>query len=546
MTSDAFEQLAHGFLTDYLEFYPATGAALGLHAYDGRPGDFGPPAVDAFLRTLGAWERRLNALAPPPAGGQAAHDAALIRLAIAQERFRWQTLREHEWNPIWWSSLLDLTHYLKRDYAPLAERMNALAAHLEETPRVLEQMLAALRRPLARTIAETALEVFSGHLAFYADDLPAYAAGVDDPRVRARLEAAHAAALDAVRETCDRLADLREAADGPFAIGEAAFAEMLRTGEMVDVPLEALRRLGETELERLTADLVETAARVDPGVPAREVMARLGRHHPSEATLLAEVRALLDDLRRFLIEREIVTLPGDVRPIVEPTPRFARWAFAMMDTAGPFEQTATESFYYVTPPDPGWPPERREEWLSKFDYATLRTVSIHEAYPGHFVHFMHVRRAPSAVARTMTAYSFVEGWAHYTEEMMLDAGVDPHPDFRLASLGEALVRVVRYLVAIGMHTGGMDVDEAARLFETRAFLAPLPARKEAERGTIDPGYLNYTLGKLMMRRLRDDYRAERGPTFALREFHDRLVGLGAPPVPLARRALLRDPSGPAL
>ncbi|MDQ7859111.1 MAG: DUF885 domain-containing protein [Armatimonadota bacterium] len=546
MTSEAFEQLAHGFLADYLEFYPATGAWLGLHVYDGRPGDFGPPAVDAFLRTLDAWDRRLAALDPPPSDSQAVHDAALIRLTIAQERFRWQTLREHEWNPIWWSGLLDLTHYLKRDYAPLVERLNALAAHLEETPRVLEQMRAALRRPLARPIAETAVEVFSGHLAFYADELPAYASGADDPRVRARLEAAHAAALDAVRDACDWLAGLRDRADGGFAIGEAAFAEMLRTGEMVDVPLDALQRLGEAEMARLTADLVETAARVDPGASPREVMARLGRHHPSEATLLVEVRALLDELRRFLVEREIITLPGEVRPIVEETPRFARWAFAMMDTAGPFEQTATESFYYVTPPEPAWPPERREEWLSKFDYATLKAVSIHEAYPGHFVHFMHVRRAPSAVARVMTAYSFVEGWAHYTEEMMLEAGVDPRPEFRLACLGEALVRAVRYLVAIGMHTGEMRVDEAARLFETRAFLEPLPARKEAERGTFDPGYLNYTLGKLMMRRLRDDYRTERGAAFALREFHDRLVALGAPPVPLARRALLADASSPAL
>jgi uncharacterized protein (DUF885 family) len=542
MTSDAFERLAQGFLADYLEFYPTGGASLGLHAYDGRTGDYGPPAIDAFLRTLDGWERGLAAVEPGPAG-QAAHDAALVRLAIDQERFRWTTLREHEWNPIWWSGLLDLTLYLKRAYAPFPERFKALVAHLEDVPRLLEQMRAHLRQPLAAAIAQTSSDVFAGHLSFYTDDLPAYAAQVADPRARDRFETAHAAAVRAVGTVCAWFAAVHSRADGGFAIGEAAFREMLRTGEMLDVPLPTLQQIGDAELARLTEDLTATAAQVDPRASPREVMARLGHHHPREEDLVAETRALLEDLRQFLLEREIVSLPGEVRPTVEETPRFARWAFAMMDTAGPLEQTATESFYYVTPPEPTWPPERREEWLSKFDYATLKAVSIHEAYPGHFVHFMHVRRAPSMVAQALTAYSFVEGWAHYAEEMMLEAGVDPSLQFRLACLGEALVRQVRYLAAIGLHTGDMRVDEAARLFETRAFMEPLPARREAERGTFDPGYLNYTLGKFMLRRLRDDYRAERGAAFSLREFHDRLVSLGAPPVPLARRALLRRDSG---
>jgi uncharacterized protein (DUF885 family) len=275
-------------------------------------------------------------------------------------------------------------------------------------------------------------------------------------------------------------------------------------------------------------------------------MARVSGDHPGEEELISATRAILEDLRRFLIEREIVSLPGEVRPIVEETPAFNRWAFAMMDTAGAFEEVATESYYYITPPEPAWPSERRQEWLTKFDYATLKDVSIHEAYPGHFVHFMHLRTAPSMAAKVLTAYSFVEGWAHYTEEMMLEAGVDARPQFRMAYLAETLVRQVRYLAAIRMHTQGMDVDEAARLFEQHAYMEPLTARKEAVRGTFDPGYLNYTLGKFMMRRLRDDYRAEHGASFTLREFHDRLIGLGAPPVPLARRALLRRDSGTIL
>jgi uncharacterized protein (DUF885 family) len=200
----------------------------------------------------------------------------------------------------------------------------------------------------------------------------------------------------------------------------------------------------------------------------------------------------------------------------------------------------------VTPPETDWPPERREEWLTKFDYATLKAVSIHEAYPGHFIHFMRARHTPSMAAKVLTSYSFIEGWAHYAEEMMLEAGVDPSPQFRLAFLAEALARQVRYLVAIGMHTRGMTVEQATHQFETHAYMEPSTARQEAVRGTFDPGYLNYTLGKFMVRRLRDDYRAKLGTRYTLREFHDRLLDLGAPPVPLARRALLGSSTGTGL
>jgi uncharacterized protein (DUF885 family) len=545
-TYDTLEYLARGFIADYLEFYPTLGAGLGLHLYDGRAGDYSQASIDAFLRTLADWERRFGALDPAARAGQAAVDAALIEQAIARERFTWDVWRQYRRDPVSWSHVLDLTTYLKRNYAPFQERLKALTSHLEDVPRVLGEMRGHLCEPLARPIVETAQEVFAGHLTFYRDDLARHAGEITDGGLRERYEAARAAAIEALRRIGAYLEEAAARANNDFAIGEASFREMLRTGEMVETPLDRLLALGEAEMQRLTDDLTATAARIAPSAPPQEVMRRLGQDHPSEDRLIPEVRRMLENLRQFLIEREIVSLPGEIRPIVEETPAFNRWAFAMMDTAGTLEETATESYYYVTPPDPAWPPARREEWLTKFDYATLKTVSIHEAYPGHFVHFMHVRRAPSMPAKVLTAYSFIEGWAHYTEEMMLDAGVDPTPQFRLACLAEALVRQARYLAAIHMHAGDMTVDQAARLFEQRAFMEPLTARKEAVRGTFDPGYLNYTLGKFMVRRLRDDYRAKQGAAFSLREFHDRLIGLGAPPVPLARRALLQQGDGDLL
>ncbi len=536
-----FERISQGFLADYLEFYPTSGSGMGLHAYDGRAGDYSRAALDSWMRRLATWERGLVELPREDLTAQASHDAALISQTIAHERLRFEVLREHARNPVAWSFPLDVTTYIKRAYAPLPERLRALACHLEEIPGFLETARAHLEEPLALPIVETAIEVYGGYRAYYAGDLARAAAAVSGTPLHARFEAARAAACAALERFEASLAESRDHATGEFAIGEAALAAMLRSGEMVDVPLDRLIALGESEMERLSADLCEVAAQVAPGEHPREVMGLLAREHPSEEELIPQTQAMLEGLRRFLIEEAIVTIPGDARPLVEETPPFARWAFAMMDSAGPFEETA-ESYYYVTPPLPDWPREKREEWLTKFDYATLKDVSIHEAYPGHFIHFLRIRNAPSRTAKMLTSYSFIEGWAHYCEEMMLEAGVDRSPKFHLAQLAEALVRQVRYLAAIRMHAGGMTVDQAAALFEDRAYMEPLTARKEAVRGTFDPGYLNYTLGKFLIRKLRDDYRAERGAAFSLREFHDRLIGLGAPPVPLARRTLLERDS----
>ncbi len=544
MIADAsFEQFEHGFLADYLEFYPSLGTRLGLHLYDGRADDFSPEALEAWLRTLGTWERRLAALDRQTLSPQQRLDAELVQQTIAQERFRWEGLRDHERNPLTGSDLLDATAYLKRDYAPLSERLLALTGYLEDVPRGIDVARRHLREPLARPLIDTAKDVFAGYLSFYTSSLPPFAGQIREQERRARFGTAVTAAAEAIRGFLRFLDEADGRAVDAFAIGEANFAAMLWHGEMVNVPLGRLIALGEAELARLADDVRETAGRIDPGADPRDVIVSLGRHHPTADRLIPDVAAMLEDLRRFLVERDIVSVPGEVRPIVQETPPFARWAFAMMDTAGPFEGTATESYYYVTPPETDWSPEQREEWLTKFDYATLKDVSIHEAYPGHFIHFMHVRRAASMIARVAASYSFVEGWAHYAEEMMIEAGVDPSPQFRLAYLGEALVRQVRYLAAIRMHTGEMTVDEATLMFQTCAFMQHAPARKEALRGTFDPGYLNYTLGKYMVRRLRDDYRAECGPAFSLREFHDRLLALGAPPVPLARAALLQRDSG---
>lgn len=305
--------------------------------------------------------------------------------------------------------------------------------------------------------------------------------------------------------------------------------------------LDHLLKIGEADLKRNQEEFKETAEKVMPGKESREVMLEIARDHPTSEGLVEETKNMLEAIRRFLIEKDIVTVPSDVRIQVAETPSFWRWAFAMCDTPGPFETKATESFYYVTNVDPDWTEQQKEEWLTKFEYGTLDNVSVHEAYPGHYVHFLHTVSAPSKVAKIAGSYAFWEGWAHYAEEMMMEEGWHKdEPRFRLAQLSEALVRNCRYVCSIRMHTRGMSVDEATRYFMENAFMAETPARKEAERGSFDPGYLNYTLGKLMILKLREDWKKQEGKDYSLKTFHDTFLSFGAPPIPLVRQRMLKE------
>ena len=540
-SSASISRLSEAYLAALFDTYPTMAASLGLHDYDGRMQDFREPARARRSTALRDFRAQVTALPRESLDPDDAHDHTLLDLAIDEELFELEDLREFERNPLAFSGPLDLSGYIKRDYAPLAQRVKALVEHLRQIPPYLEVAAETLREPVPRPFLDTAVEVYGGTIQFQEQDLPRAVLPVGDGPLLDAFERANRTALAALRRFMQRLEDeVRPKAVEAFAIGEPHFTTMLRVGEMVDLPIDRLLAIGRDDLARNRALLEEAAARVAPATPVHEVLARQGRDHPAAVELIPVAAQVLDDLREFVEAHGLVSIASPVRPRVEETPPFARWAFAMMDTAGPFEK-ATESFYYVTPPDPGWTAEQTEEWLRKFDRATLKDIGIHEVYPGHFVHFLRVQQVPRPLRRVLTSYSFVEGWAHYCEEMMLEAGYGrDDPRLRLAQLSEALLRNVRFLVAIEMHTRGRSKESAAQMFIEEAHLDPLPAQREAERGTFDPGYLNYTLGKLMIRRLRDDLQRREGREFSLRRFHDRLLELGAPPVPLARRRFLPD------
>ncbi|HLW47987.1 MAG TPA: DUF885 domain-containing protein [bacterium] len=545
---DSLAALSQDFLTSLYDAHPTLAASLGLHEYDGRVPNLSERARADRASTLRSQASRAAALRPSSGlSADEQHDLTLLGAAFDEELFELESLRDFERNPLAYAGLIDVSNYVKRDYAPLDRRVAALTRHLRQIPDVLATARATLRPPLPRPFVETALDVYRGTVAFHEGDLPAAVRAAETPEVRSAFERANAAALDALRSFIEHLGgDVRTGATAGFAIGEGRFRTMLRAGEMVDIELDRLLEVGRRDLahngERLRA-ACEAAA---PGMAIRDAIKRQSSQHPPAERLIDEAAQVLEELRAFVEGTGLVSIPSAVRCRVEPTPPFARWAFAMMDTAGPFE-ASSESFYYVTPPEPGWSAEQTEEWLTKFDYGTLRDVGIHEVYPGHYVHFLHVRQVGRPLRQVLTSYAFVEGWAHDCEQLMLEQGFRPHDSaLRIAQASEALLRDVRFLAAIGMHTRGMRLEDATRLFMEHAYLEPLPAEKEAVRGTFDPGYLNYTLGKLMMRKLRDDVRARDGARFTLRGFHDTLLALGAPPLPLARRTLLGDDTGPLL
>jgi uncharacterized protein (DUF885 family) len=538
-----FQRTADEFLAALFDFYPTWAARLGLHEYDGRPGDFSQEALDRRLRELSRFEKALEAHAEESLSPPERLDREVLLAAVERERFELADLRPFHRNPMAYADAVDVTLYVKRNYAPPRERARRLARHLRAVPSVLAAARRNLDRACPRVFVATALEMFEGALTFLRDDLPGLVAGW--PGADGALAPALEDATRSVGAFCDFLRqDLLPQTSEQFALGPDRYRRLLWCGERLQVDLDVLRRIADGEVGRLRDALAEVAAQVDRGRPAREVVRRLSAEHPSEAELVPCVRRILEELRDFLRRHPVVRVPEPADCLVEPTPPFLRWAFALMDTAGPFEDPSVESYYYVTLPEPGWSAEEKEAWLSRFDVYTLRTTSVHEAYPGHHVHFLRLREAPSQVAKVFTSYAFVEGWAHYCEEMMLECGYgDGDPRLRLAQLVDALTRAVRFRASLGLHTEGWTVEEAARRFVQDAELEPLPARKEAERGTFDPGYLHYTLGKKMLQKLRRDCE-RRWSSFSLLAFHDRLLDLGAPPPVLARKALLGEDADP--
>jgi uncharacterized protein (DUF885 family) len=546
------ESFSDAYLHANFAFNPGAGAEAGLHEYDGRVIDLSAPAIARHLADFKSLrDRAANEIAHAP------DDEARLRLravmaAIDNEIIRIDEFRTYSRNPMRYADAIDASIYAKRDFAPKPERMRSAISLLRGTRSLVNDAHANLDRVLPRVFIETAIKIAEGQAEFAEGDLLKAFEDVKDPSLQATLKSAAADAAKAMREYVAWLkSDKLPLASGDFALGRDAFARYLQKTELISQTPEEVLAIGLKELARQKAAFEAAAREIDSTKPVSEVWEALQHDHPTPQTLIPDTKAHLAQIRAFLVDRRLISFPTPEEVIVDETPTFLRaTSFASMDTPGVFEKKARESFYYVTPPDASWDAKKTEEWLTSFNYYTTDVVSIHEALPGHFVQALHLLASDvQGAPRYVGSYAFIEGWAHYCEQMALDEGFPPaslakdpkaRAKYRMAQASEALLRVCRLVAAIRLHCQGQSIDEATKFFTENCYYPEQPARAEAERGTYDPGYCLYTVGKLQMFKLREDWRKQEGSAFSLRRFHDEVLKHGQPPVRLLRERMLKD------
>jgi uncharacterized protein (DUF885 family) len=551
-----FAAVAEEFIKGYLSARPLLGTRLGFHEYDGRAEDFSRLALDAELQRLRRFEDRLRKFEPEELNARNGIDLRILQTAIANELFEFQDLHKFERNPMTYAHCADLNIYIARNFAPLDDRVRSLTAIESQIPNILIAGKTNLEAGLPKPHVELAIQIARGSADFLRKDMVAAIAAVKDQELRGNF-------LDVNRKAANALSDFaawleKEKLPGAtltFSLGAARYQRWLTETELVDLPPEKILEIGLAKLKEEQKVFADAAKVIDPNKSPAEVFKQIQKEHPTAEKLIPDIAKNLDQIRAYVTEHKIVGIPPNAKAQVKETPQYDRaTSFASMDTPGPFERKATEAFYYVTPVEPAWTEQQKEEWLTSFNYYTTDITSIHEAYPGHYVQFLRLNAsAANKVEKIFGSYAFIEGWAHYSEQMMLDQGFGGPKKppgsveeqkraakYRMAQASEALLRLCRLCISVKMHTQEMGVDEATKFFQQNCYYEEKPAHEEAMRGTFDYGYLNYSLGKMQIMKLREDYKAQQGDEFSLEQFHNQLLDHGMPPIRLLREILLKD------
>jgi len=556
-TADAeYEAVAEEYIKGYFAAHPLEGTALGLHEYDGKITDYSRLALDAELSRLRRFDDRLAKFDPTELSPRQSIDLRILQAAIKKELFQMQDMSIFERNPMVYARAADVNVYVKRNFAPLEDRVRSLVAIESQIPNILIAAKTNLNDVLPKPYVELAIQIARGSSDFLKKNLVVAVAGLKDEQIRAAFQDANRRAANALADYAawlERQKLLKASPD--FALGEEKFRRLLAQTELVDLPPEKILEIGLEQLKAQQSAFAEAAKTIDPNKSAIEVFKEIQGEHPTPQNLIPDISKDLEKIRKYVSSHHLVTIPSDIRAQVKETPQYRRaTSFASMDTPGPFEQHATEAYYYVTPTESDWPEKQKQEWLTAFNNYASDIVSIHEVYPGHYVQFLRLNASPAGkIEKIFGSYAFIEGWAHYCEQMMIEqgygnaTGASPSEEdtkraakYRMAQADEALLRLCRLCVSIKMHTKNMSVDEATKFFQDNCYYEEKPARQEAMRGTFDPGYLNYTLGKLQILKLRDDYKAQQGDEFSLQKFHNELLNHGMPPIRLLREIMLKD------
>jgi hypothetical protein len=531
---------ASGFIESRMKADPYFAVGSGRHEFDGQMPDWSRAAFDADATQLRASLAAAEKFDATTLSATERFERDYVIWVIETQLF-WQTSAEQPFrNPAWYLDRLDPSMYLTRDYAPLPKRLEGFLGYARAVPGLAANIRANLKSPLPKAFIERGAAGFGGYATFFRDEMPGIFAQVQDEKLKKDLIEATAAAAKAMDDLTAWLESQRATATNDFALGANKFQEMLRETELVDLPLEELEAIGHKDLDRNMAALKEACAMFAPKASLGACVEEMRADKPAGGSVEG-ARAQLADLRKFVQDKKIVSIPNPEQALVAESPPYNRGNFAYISIPGPYESPAVKVTYYVAPPDPKWSAAERNAYVPGKGY--LLYVSAHEVWPGHYLQSQFTNANPSRVAALWWDYSFGEGWAHYTEEMMYDEGLGAgQPEMRVGMLTNALLRDVRFLSAICLHSGCMTLAESEKMFREQAFADAGNARQQALRGTYDPGYLAYTLGKLMIRKLRTDWLAA-NPDATLQQFHDKFLSYGAPPVPLVRREMLGSMAG---
>jgi uncharacterized protein (DUF885 family) len=553
-----YEGVAEEFIKGYLAARPLKAVSLGFHEYDGKMADYSRLALDAELTRLRRFDDRLKIFDLGKLSQRQSIDLRVLQAAIRLEIFERQDMAIYERNPMVYARAADVNIYLKRNFAALEDRVHSIVLIESQIPNVLIAAKTNLDPVLPKPYVELGIQIAKGSADFLRKNLVEAVKDLKDDRIRAEF-------LDANRKAAAALADYagwleREKlpkATPEFALGEEKFHRMLAETELVDLAPDKILELGLAKLKEEQDAFAAAAKTIDPAKSPLDVFREIQSEHPTPPNLIPDMAKNLEQIRKYVSARKLVAIPSEVRAQVKETPQYRRaTSFASMDTPGPFEKRATEAYFYVTPPEPDWPEKQKEEWLTSFNTYASDIVSIHEAYPGHYVQFLRLNASSvSKVEKIFGSYAFTEGWAHYCEKMMIDEGFGSAAStmpteaeekraakYRMAQADGSLLRLCRLCASIKMHTQNMTVDEATAFFQENCYYEEKPARSEAMRATFDPGYLNYTLGKLQILKLRYDYEAQQGNEFSLQKFHNEFLNHGMPPIRLLREIMLKDKS----
>ena len=538
----AFTALAGEYLEDIFRRQPTQATDLGIHKYDDQLENYSRQGVMDAIAAARGFRDRVNAIDPSGLSLDKQLDREQLLHAIDSRILMLAVVRPWAKDADTYSSGLTNTAYvmIKRRFAPPEERLRKLIAREKAMPAALLEARKNIENP-PQIYTQIAIEQIDGNRSFFESAVPGGFKDVKDQALLDEFKKTNDAVIAALVDYKKWLQDdLLKRSKGEFAFGQDTFRRKLSADEMIDVPLDELITIAERDLRRNQAAFAEVAHNIDAKKTPEQVLAAIAADHPAAPKLLEYTQKELDAIGRFMTEHQIVTIPSAAPARVQETPPFLRaTTSASMDIPGPFEKVATEAYYNMTLPDPKLSAKETEEFMGQWYYAAISNVSVHEVWPGHYLQFLYARNFPSDIRKVFGAATNSEGWAHYCEQMVVDEGFHrDDPRYRLAQIQDALLRNARFIVGIRMHTRGMTVPQAEQFFIKEAYQPPPVARSEAKRGTSDATYGYYTMGKLMILKLRDDYKAKKGAQYSLQDFHDSFIKLGPLPLPLMRKAML--------